>query len=602
MKIFWATTLSFLFIANAAIAADYCPYRLVTFQAPDARSKAYGLVLNDDATPSRVADVTTEVTSLALRLRGQDERAIFVSKEMNAMLGERMCQLQKDPSATAKVTVRIEDPKSIRAAIPQPQNIVAMGLNAKAHAAELEKDGADGFIFSKNVTLSGPYDPIVRPAYSLLDYEVELGVVIRKEIAPGTEITPENVREYVAGFVLVNDVSNRAPILLDKGDGKFTLAKTYPSFAPVGPYYVPIESVQIDAGRTLPKLKMLTYVISAADAARGNMADAKLRQEGSTDEADFYTNLSGAVRMALKNKNLSDVGADGKPQMLLKNGKFEPGDLLVMGTIAGVALRFNVSAGVAATREGIRHVKGDTLDVFWPHYQDYFTEGALKACSNYDYGGPPPIKCMENWMRMKTWWVAKEYCKNDLYLTPGQVIVMGIEGLGMQINDIVVDTANPASGAELSMVTDPAAMEYVCGNHGLDYKKWVWGGTKFVGGVAGTIVLNKLLNKYLPCPTGFMATKLLCRAGKVTLTATLIGLGLYSAADTMLGGRLPTMAELKKKPEYAELAKLLGSSGKANDLILAVRGGMKLEDAVSQHVSDPALREATLRAIVRYKK
>jgi len=59
-------------------------------------------------------------------------------------------------------------------------------------------------------SLSGPYDPVRRPANTqLLDYEVEIGVVLRSDLRPSQTIGDDAVGEVVAGVVLCNDVSAR---------------------------------------------------------------------------------------------------------------------------------------------------------------------------------------------------------------------------------------------------------------------------------------------------------------------------------------------------------------------------------------------------------
>ncbi|MDK8210667.1 fumarylacetoacetate hydrolase family protein, partial [Bacillus subtilis] len=73
-----------------------------------------------------------------------------------------------------------------------------------------------------------------RPAHvELLDYEIEVGLVIGKEIKEQVQITKENICEYVAGIVITNDITSR--------DVQFTQfqwykGKSYRTFCPTGPY------------------------------------------------------------------------------------------------------------------------------------------------------------------------------------------------------------------------------------------------------------------------------------------------------------------------------------------------------------------------------
>jgi len=56
----------------------------------------------------------------------------------------------------------------------------------------------------------GPFDDIVKPAHvTLLDYELEIGLVIGRELPVGTEVTEANLADYVSALVVTNDVSAR---------------------------------------------------------------------------------------------------------------------------------------------------------------------------------------------------------------------------------------------------------------------------------------------------------------------------------------------------------------------------------------------------------
>ena len=66
------------------------------------------------------------------------------------------------------------------------------------------------FFRKSSGSISGPFDEVVKPAHvRLLDYEVEIGLVIGREMPVGTEITEDNLADYVAGLVVTNDVSAR---------------------------------------------------------------------------------------------------------------------------------------------------------------------------------------------------------------------------------------------------------------------------------------------------------------------------------------------------------------------------------------------------------
>jgi 2-keto-4-pentenoate hydratase/2-oxohepta-3-ene-1,7-dioic acid hydratase in catechol pathway len=89
-------------------------------------------------------------------------------------------------------------------------------------------------------SINGPFDTIVKPAHvKLLDYEVEIGLVIGRDIPVGTEIDESTLAEFIAGLVVANDVSAR-DVQLTKT--QFYEAKSYPTFTPVGPALVLLDA------------------------------------------------------------------------------------------------------------------------------------------------------------------------------------------------------------------------------------------------------------------------------------------------------------------------------------------------------------------------
>ena len=113
-----------------------------------------------------------------------------------------------------------------------PSKIVAVGLNYRSHAEEL---GASlpkvPLIFLKPSTaVIGPDNDIVYPsASSRVDYEGELGVVIKKR---ARQIAPDEALDYVLGYTCFNDVTARD---LQNRDGQWTRAKGFDTFAAIGP-------------------------------------------------------------------------------------------------------------------------------------------------------------------------------------------------------------------------------------------------------------------------------------------------------------------------------------------------------------------------------
>jgi 2-keto-4-pentenoate hydratase/2-oxohepta-3-ene-1,7-dioic acid hydratase in catechol pathway len=92
-------------------------------------------------------------------------------------------------------------------------------------------------------SVNGPNADIVKPAHvRFMDYEVEIGLVIGRELPVGTTLTEANLPDYVAGLVVTNDVSAR-DIQLPKT--QFYESKSYPTFTPVGPALVLLDGDEL---------------------------------------------------------------------------------------------------------------------------------------------------------------------------------------------------------------------------------------------------------------------------------------------------------------------------------------------------------------------
>ena len=124
--------------------------------------------------------------------------------------------------------------------------IIGIGLNYSDHAAELGAEPpTEPVVFLKAITaLGGPNDPVVMPRGSAkTDWEVELGIVIGRR---AKYVTEADALAHVAGYTIVNDVSERALQL--EGSGQWTKGKSCDTFAPVGPWLVtPDEAGDVQA-------------------------------------------------------------------------------------------------------------------------------------------------------------------------------------------------------------------------------------------------------------------------------------------------------------------------------------------------------------------
>ncbi|MGW2095181.1 fumarylacetoacetate hydrolase family protein [Promicromonospora sukumoe] len=186
------------------------------------------------------------------------------------------------------------------APVARPAAVVCIGQNYAAHARE---SGAEPprlpIVFLKHPnTIGGPDDAVpLPPGAEKVDWEVELAVVIgrRASYLPSVEAA----REHVAGYTVVDDVSERA-WQLDDSLGQWSKGKCGPGFLPTGPALVPAD--EVDPGA----LRLRSFV------------NGEPRQDSST--ADMIFGIAEIVH------HLSQYMA------------LEPGDLICTGTPEGVAL------------------------------------------------------------------------------------------------------------------------------------------------------------------------------------------------------------------------------------------------------------------------
>ncbi len=145
--------------------------------------------------------------------------------------------LQKNASSAPRVTssARLGPP------VCRPSKIICIGLNYRDHAAETKAEPPkEPVIFFKSTTsLVGPNDGLIAPKNSTkIDWEVELAVVIGKK---ALYVPKEKALDYVAGFVLHNDYSERK-FQLEQG-GQWVKGKSADTFAPLGPFLATPDEV-----------------------------------------------------------------------------------------------------------------------------------------------------------------------------------------------------------------------------------------------------------------------------------------------------------------------------------------------------------------------
>jgi 2,4-didehydro-3-deoxy-L-rhamnonate hydrolase len=211
---------------------------------------------------------------------------------------------------------RVSDAVRLGPPICRPSKIVCIGLNFRDHAEEsgMEIPKEPVIFFKATSSLVGPNDDLVIPKNATkVDWEVELAVVMGRK---ATYVSRENAMDYVAGFVLHNDYSERS-FQLERG-GQWVKGKSADTFAPLGPFLATRDEVP-DSGRLRLWLKV----------------NGEKRQDGDTAKmifdvptivsylSEFMTLLPGDV---ISTGTPAGVGLGMKPPQYLK-----PGDVVSLG-------------------------------------------------------------------------------------------------------------------------------------------------------------------------------------------------------------------------------------------------------------------------------
>ncbi|MEO1834727.1 MAG: fumarylacetoacetate hydrolase family protein [Akkermansiaceae bacterium] len=186
-------------------------------------------------------------------------------------------------------------------AVARPSKLLCIGLNYAAHAAEGGVDPpAEPVLFSKATSAwSGPNDDLLIPRESeKTDWEVELALVIGKH---AKYVAEEDAMDYIAGFAVHNDYSERAWQL--EGTGQWVKGKSADTYAPFGPYLATTDEIA-DPGNLHLWLKR----------------NGEMMQDSNTNDLIF--NIPHLVSYVSRFMSLL------------------PGDVISTGTPAGVGLGF----------------------------------------------------------------------------------------------------------------------------------------------------------------------------------------------------------------------------------------------------------------------
>ncbi|MBF7730469.1 fumarylacetoacetate hydrolase family protein [Pseudomonas sp. N040] len=189
--------------------------------------------------------------------------------------------------------------------VTRNQQFVCQGANYRQHMIEsgMDPDAKNyNMIFTKaqSCIVAADSDVIKPSIVNFLDYEVELGLIMRREITGKVAISEGNLHDFVAGLVIVNDYSARD---IQIPQMQFYKGKSFRTFGPVGPWLCLLEPQDI------PYLKKLQLRLTVNGEVRQNDSTANL--------------VHGPVATLNELAGVQDLAA---------------GDLLATGTPAGCAL------------------------------------------------------------------------------------------------------------------------------------------------------------------------------------------------------------------------------------------------------------------------
>jgi len=201
--------------------------------------------------------------------------------------------------------------------IPRPGKIICVGLNYAAHAREFmgrEVPDEPVLFMKASSAVCGSDDDLVIPTGShKLDYEVELAMVIGKL---ARNISEDNAMDHVAGFCMINDVSDRS--WQKEHEGQWTKGKSADGFAPLGPWLVTTDEIED------PDNLMLWLDVNGEPRQRGNTNDMIFSLPSIVSYISRFMTLEPG-----------DVIATGTPSgvaMAMKPPQWlQPGDVIEMG-------------------------------------------------------------------------------------------------------------------------------------------------------------------------------------------------------------------------------------------------------------------------------
>lgn len=236
----------------------------------------------------------------------QDDQIIAFQHDFTgtqAIIEYGMLQLAK--LATESKEKYLLDEIELLSPITQPSQILCQGANYRQHMLDsgINPDTQSfNMFFTKSLaSLHGPTGWIEKPSHvELLDYEIELTLVLGKKTQGSVTVTTENLHEYIAGICIGNDVSARD---IQIPQMQFYKGKSYRTFCPLGPILCLLNQAEM---HYLNKLQLCLKV------------NGEIRQQDSTENLVFKPAETLTEFSQITN--------------------FEVGDVLMTGTPSGCAL------------------------------------------------------------------------------------------------------------------------------------------------------------------------------------------------------------------------------------------------------------------------
>lgn len=271
-------------------------------------NRAYAFYLFNALKAGPKADDSLVPFSLLAVLEGADAALDAVRKSLEytrKLLGD---PVEVDRLRTAGV---LRDLKRVKllTPLPSPHRILAIGLNYRKHAEESgQKIPAFPEVFAKESLPIGSGDTIRIPkAVKQPDYEVELAVVIGK---PARNVSKEKALDYVAGYMIFNDVSARD---VQRRGSQWVLGKSIDTFAVAGPYLVLKDEIP-DPQKLELKASIGEDVLQQSTTADMIFSVAEII----ADMTQYLTLQPGTI---IATGTPSGVGSARKPQRWLRHGE-----------------------------------------------------------------------------------------------------------------------------------------------------------------------------------------------------------------------------------------------------------------------------------------